>query len=341
MRDRLIKACRRQRTDTRPIWLMRQAGRYLPEYRKIRERYDVMTICRTPELAAMMSSLPVELFEVDAAVIFADIMLPLESLGVRFRLEDGVGPVVADRISSLDQVRSLSSFEPSRLSFVFDAIKETRRLLNDSVPVIGFSGGPFTLASYLIEGGPSRDFARTKGVMFGRGRVWTELMERLSEMASAYLQGQARAGAKVLQLFDSWVGSLNEAEYREYVLPYSRAVIRKASETGVPLIHFGVDTAAILECMAEAGGDVIGVDWRVNIDEAWRRVGHDRGIQGNLDPAVLLSETATIRRHAEDVLRRTAGFPGHIFNLGHGVLPNTPPENVKELVEYVHVKGAT
>lgn len=319
---------------------MRQAGRYLPEYREIRTRHDVFSICKTPELAAEVTAIPVEKFNLDAAVIFADIMLPLEALGVSVEIKDEVGPIIAKPIRSLDQVRALSAFEASKVGFVYDAIREARRRLNDSVPIIGFSGAPFTLASYMIEGGASRDFTAAKMLMHQDPYAWHELMQHLTEMVSTYLEGQVKAGASVLQLFDSWVGCLSPSDYEEYVLPYSRHIFDSASAATVPLIHFGTNTATLLPLMKRAGGDVISVDWKINIDDAWKLVGYRRAIQGNLDPAILLSDAKTIRRYARDILDRTKGRRGHIFSLGHGVLPETPPENVKVLVDFVHSYAA-
>lgn len=339
MNDRLLKACRRLETDCRPIWIMRQAGRYLSEYREIRKKHDVLTVCKTPELSSEVAAIPVEKFGLDAAIIFADIMLPLESIGVSVRIEDNKGPVIANPIRSMQQVRELSPFESSEVSFVYEAIKYSRKRLNDSVPIIGFSGAPFTLASYMIEGGPSRDFTATKKLIHSDEDLWRNLMTNLSEMISEYLARQVYSGASALQLFDSWVGCLSQVDYEKYVLPYTKFIIGKLSNVGAPLIHFGTNTASLLSLMREAGGDVIGVDWRINIDEAWQRIGYDFAIQGNLDPTILLADVGTVERYAKDILNRTKGRPGHIFNLGHGALPSTPPENVKALVDFVHNYG--
>ncbi len=315
---------------------MRQAGRYLPEYRKLRERHDVFTICKTPELSAEITALPVEKFDLDAAIIFADIMLPLEALGVSVEIKDEVGPIIANPVRNLEQVKALATFEDSHVSFVYEAIRQTRRRLNGVVPVIGFSGAPFTLASYMIEGRPSRDFTATKILMHDSPNAWHELARNLSEMVSTYLAGQVKAGARALQLFDSWVGCLSPSDYEEFVLPYSKLILDGVSTLEVPLIHFGTDTATLLPLMKKAGGSVMSVDWRINIDEAWKLVGYDVAIQGNLDPAILLTNSGTVQRYAKEILERTRGRPGHIFNLGHGILPNTPPGNVKTLVDYVH-----
>jgi uroporphyrinogen decarboxylase len=336
MRDRFLKACRLEETDCRPIWLMRQAGRYLAEYREIRAKHDVFTICKTPELAAEITAIPVEKFDLDAAVVFADIMLPLEALGVSVEIKDEVGPIITNPIRTSEQVQALRSFEDSEVSFVYEAIREARKRLNNAVPIIGFSGAPFTLASYMIEGRPSRDFAVTKLLMHNNPAAWRELMGKLSDMVISYLSRQVDAGADVLQLFDSWVGCLSPSDYEEYVLPFSKRIIDEVSKRETLLIHFGTDTASLLPLMRKAGGDVMSVDWRVNIDEAWRVIGFETAIQGNLDPTVLLSNEELIQRYAGKILERTEHRSGHIFSLGHGVLPQTPPQNVKTLVNFVH-----
>ncbi len=315
---------------------MRQAGRYLPEYRKIREKHDVLTICKTPELSSEITALPVERFDLDAAVIFADIMLPLQAIGISLEIKDEIGPIISTPIRESNQVKSLLPFDSSRLSFVYEAIHQTRRRINDSVPIIGFSGAPFTLASYIIEGGPSRDYALTKSFMHRNPTAWHDLMQKLASMVSAYLIEQVKAGASALQLFDSWVGCLSPSDYGELVSPYSKFIANRISELNVPLIHFGTNTASLLLLMKSAGGDVMSVDWRINIDDAWEMIGHDTAIQGNLDPAILLTNKEIIQKHAGSILGRTGGKPGHIFSLGHGVHPNTPPENVKTLVDFVH-----
>lgn len=315
---------------------MRQAGRYLPEYREIRAKHNVFTICKTPELAAEITAIPIEKFDLDAAVVFADIMLPLESLGVSVEIKDEIGPIIANPIRNINHINALQAFEESNVSFVFEAIREARRRLNGAVPIIGFSGAPFTLASYMIEGRPSRDFASTKILMHDNPAAWHELMRRLSDMVTAYLSRQVNAGADALQFFDSWVGYLSPLDYENYVLPYSKRIIDAVSKLNIPLIHFGTDTASLLPLMKRAGGDVMSVDWRVNIDEAWKTLSYETAIQGNLDPTVLLCKGDLIRRFAKEILERTGKRAGHVFNLGHGVLPQTPPENVKTLVEFVH-----
>jgi uroporphyrinogen decarboxylase len=319
---------------------MRQAGRYLPEYRRIRQRHDVLTICRTPRLASEVTLAPVDRLGVDAAVIFADIMLPLEGAGIAFTIQDEVGPVVAKPLRSPDQVARLRTLDAARdVPFVLEAIRRVRTRLHGKVPVIGFAGAPFTLAAYLIEGGPSRDFVETKRFMYRQPAAWKDLLERLAQSMVAYLRAQVQAGAQALQLFDSWAGVLSPADYRAFVLPQMQRLFRDLRDLDVPLIHFGTGTATLLSLMREAGGDVIGIDWRISLDEAWTRIGSDCAIQGNLDPAALLAPAPLMQRRARDVLARAGGRPGHIFNLGHGVLPHTIVSNVQRLVRLVHADG--
>ena len=334
-RHPFLLACRRMPTEYTPIWLMRQAGRYLPEYRAIRERLSLLDLCKTPDAAAEVTLLPVDRFKMDAAIIFADILLVAEPLGVGLGFAKGEGPVIQAPLRTPSDVERLPEVDPDEaVPFVFEAIRLARRALGGRVPLIGFAGAPFTLASYLIEGGPSQAFLRTKRVMHTEPRTWQALMEKLSRLAIRYLNGQIAAGAQAVQLFDSWVGCLSPADYRHNVLPYMRGVIA-AIEGGVPVIHFGTNTAGLLELMREAGGDVIGLDWRVDLGQAWRRLGDGVAVQGNLDPAVLLADLDAIRRAARAVLASAGGRPGHIFNLGHGVLPGTPWQHVAGLVEMV------
>jgi uroporphyrinogen decarboxylase len=335
---RLVRAARREIVDRRPVWFMRQAGRSLPEYRKIRESYDLFTICQNPELCAEVTLQPVRRLGVDGAVLFADIMLPVAfGLGVGLKLVDGVGPVVDQPIRSQADIDRLQT-RPSReaVPFVLETIKLLRRQLDPSVAVIGFSGAPFTLAGYLIEGKPSREFLVTKAMMYGEPALWDALMTRLSGLVLEYLQAQVEAGAQIVQVFDSWVGCLSPADYRRYVLPYMAGIFRGLQRGGAPSIHFATGTAGILSLLREAGGDVIGVDWRVDLGEAWRVIGYDRGIQGNLDPALLLGPWPVIEDGARRVIEAAGGRPGHIFNLGHGVLPDSPVEHLRRLVEFVH-----
>ena len=337
MNDRFLKACRREAVDATPIWFMRQAGRFLPEYRKIRESHDLLSICKNPELCAEVTTLPVKALDVDAAIIFADIMLPLEGMGVHFKIKKGVGPIMEEKIRSREQVKSLNEFNAERfVPFTLDAIRLAKKKLDGLVPLIGFCGGPFTLASYLIEGRPTRDFINTKALMYRDPETWRILMQKLATAMAAFLRAQIRSGVDAVQLFDSWIGCLSPQDYREYVLPYSRRVFKDLEATGVPRIHFGTGASTLLECMKEAGGDVFGVDWRIPIDQAWERLGHDVAIQGNLDPAALLADTSFIKSRAKDILIRTKGALGHIFNLGHGILPETPVQNAVELVKFVH-----
>ncbi len=333
--DRFLRACRRQPVDRTPVWFMRQAGRYQPEYRRLRERYDLLTLCKTPELAVQVTLLPVYQMEVDAAILFADIMLPLEPMGAPFRFEAGVGPVLERPIRSAEDVERLRPLEPEAdLPFVLEAIRLLRRELQ--VPLIGFAGAPFTLASYLIEGGPSRAFTQTKALLYREPALAHRLLERLTEAIIAYLKAQARAGAQALQIFDSWVGCLGPSDYRTFVLPHMRRLFAELRGAGVPLIHFGVNTGGLLPLMQEAGGDVIGVDWRVGLDWAWERLGYRTAIQGNLDPALLLGPWERVEQRALEVLDQADGRPGHIFNLGHGVLPQTPPDTLRRLATLIH-----
>jgi len=336
MNDRFLRACRRQPVDATPVWFMRQAGRFLPEYQRIRAKHDVTAIFKNPELCAEVSVLPVEILGVDAAIIFADIMLPLESVGINFQIKEGVGPIVSDPIRDLRGARSLSRFASADVSFVLEGIRLTKQKLNGRAPLIGFSGAPFTLASYVVEGRPTRDFIKTKALMYRDPETWHTLMDELTTVTTSYLRSQIHAGVDAIQVFDSWVGCLSPQDYREYVLPYSQRVFIDLENAGVPRIHFGTGASDLLEEMKEAGGDVFGVDWRMPIDEAWQRLGYDVSVQGNLDPAVLLGDIGLVKSHAADILGRTSGRTGHIFNLGRGMLPSVQVENVTELVRFVH-----
>ena len=321
--------------DVTPVWLMRQAGRSLPEYRKLRERWSLVDIVAQPELCAEVTLQPVRRLGVDAAVMFADIMLPLRGMGVEFELVENVGPVIARPIASAADVdRLVVPLGEEAAPQVITAVRQV--VAQSPVPVIGFSGAPFTLASYLIEGRPSRDFARVKAFMYSEPVAFDRLLAKLAATMAGYLLAQVAAGASAVQLFDSWVGALAVDDYETRVLPHTRSIFAALKSADVPRIHFGTDTAGLLESIASAGPDIVSVDWRVPLDAAWDRVGHDHGIQGNLDPAVLLGPPELIRERARDVLRRAAGRPGHIFNLGHGVLPSTPLENLQLLVETVH-----
>jgi uroporphyrinogen decarboxylase len=315
---------------------MRQAGRYMAEYRALRERHSLLEICRTPDLATEVTLQPVRRIEVDAAILFSDLLLPLEPLGLPFDFVHGEGPRIDRPIDSPADVDRLTSFEPrAALSHVLEAVRLIQRELAGRVPLIGFAGAPFTLASYAIEGGHSNNFARTKALMYGDPPAWHRLCELLASVVADYLTAQIEAGVDAVQLFDSWVGALNPADYREFALPHTRRIF-DALGRKVPTIHFGTGTAAILAEMKEAGGDVIGVDWRVPIDVAWERIGFDRAVQGNLDPTLLLGPTQRMFGQVDDVLARVGDRPGHIFNLGHGILPSTPVEHVQMLAQYVH-----
>ncbi len=315
---------------------MRQAGRYLESYQRIRAKHDVLTICKTPELSAKVTTDAISELGVDAAILFADIMLPLQGMGITFKLVDGVGPLIESPIRDSEAVARLEPFSPEEdVPYVLDAVRLIKNQLADKIPLIGFSGAPFTLASYLIEGSPSRDFTQTKKMIYGQSVAWKDLMSKLSGMVLDYLLAQIKAGVDAVQLFDSWSGCLSPADYEEFVLPYNRQILDGLSGKGVPRIHFGVGTAGILNVTREAGGDVFGVDWRIPIDEAWRVLG-DVAIQGNLDPALLLGTDDLIEQRTKDILARVGGRPGHVFNLGHGVLPETRPEQARKLVQLVH-----
>ena len=336
MNDTFLRAARREETAYTPIWLMRQAGRYMPEYRALRERYDMLTLAKTPELAAQVTLQPVERLGVDAAILFADIMLPLEGMGVQLEIKESVGPIIHNPVRSAADVERLRVSEPEQdTPYVLEAIRILRRELAGKVPLIGFAGAPFTLASYLIEGQASREFIKTKSLMYREPMTWHALMAKLSETIARYLEAQVRAGAQAVQLFDSWIGALGPRDYGEFVLPYSKRIMGALEPFGVPRIHFGVNTASLLELMREAGGEVIGLDWRVPLLDARRRLGRI-AYQGNLDPAVLLSTPDVIQVRAQEILDAWGMRRGHIFNLGHGVLPQTPVENVKALVDFVH-----
>lgn len=336
MNDRFLRACRREPVDCTPIWLMRQAGRYLPEYRVLRDKYDMLIMCRTPEIAVQVTLQPLKRFDLDAAILFSDIMIPLKAMGIDFQIQESVGPMVANPVRDQRGADALRVIEPDAdVPFVIESVRTLRRELDGKVPLIGFAGAPFTLASYVVEGKPSRDLLLTKKLMHCDPAAWHTLMDKLAQTVAAYLLAQIRAGAGAVQLFDSWVGVLSPRDYREFVLPYSKKIFDALAPTRMPRIHFGTGTATLLELMKEAGGDVIGIDWRVPLDQAWQRLG-DVAVQGNLDPAVMLTTPEIVERHARDILAQVNGRRGHIFNLGHGLLPRTPIENVERLVEVVH-----
>ena len=334
---RFLDACHLRQPDATPVWFMRQAGRCLAEYRELRKRYDILTMAKTPELCAQVTLMPVKEFGVDAAVLYADIMLPLEGMGVSLEIQPDVGPIIHNPIRTMQDVHALRIIDSEESTpFVMQAIRLVRRELEGKQAVIGFSGAPFTLACYLIEGRPSRDYALAKSLMYGQPEIWHALMHKLTEVVSDYLLAQISAGVDAVQLFDSWVGSLSPSVYRQFVQPYSQRIFDAVKQTGTPSIHFGTGTASLLELMTETGGDIMSIDWRMDLDTAWERIGYDRGIQGNLDPTLLLTPWNIIERSMQDVLQRADNRPGHIFNLGHGVLAPTPPDMLRRLVDAVH-----
>ena len=329
----LVRAARREPVERTPVWFMRQAGRSLPEYRAVRERHSFWEVAHTPELCAEVTLQPVRRHDVDAAVLFADIMTPVLALGIDVQLVEGVGPVIAEPVRTLEQVHSLTLPDPEdAFAPVLDAIRIVRGGLAEQQALVGFCGGPFTVAGYLVEGRPSREFARVKQLMYSEPAVWEALLDRLADCFAGYVAAQARAGADVIQLFDSWVGVLSPPDYEELVAPWSARVL---DAVDVPTIHFGTGAVTLLPAMARAGGDVIGLDWRIALDDGWRLAGEDRGVQGNLDPAILLGPWQRVEAAARDILRRAGGRPGHIFNLGHGVLPATDPDVLTRLVGLV------
>lgn len=342
MDHRFLAACRRERTDVTPVWFMRQAGRYMPEYRAVRERYGFLQMVKTPELAAEVTLQPVRAFAVDAAIIFADILPLLEGAGLRLTYEHGEGPVIHNPLRAPGDIAALHDADPREtVTYTLDAIRLVKRELAGKVPLIGFSGAPFTLAAYAIEGGSSRDYRRTKVLMYTEPEAWRALMDRLTGLVSAYLIAQIEAGADALQIFDSWAGALAPGDYAEYVLPFVQrciATVRAGSarDPAPPVIYFGVDLAGMAGLLRQTGADVIGLDWRVTLDEGWAQLGPGVAVQGNLDPHVLLAPWPEVRRRAADILDRAAGRAGHIFNLGHGIVPETPVDTVRRLAEFVH-----
>jgi uroporphyrinogen decarboxylase len=318
---------------------MRQAGRYMPEYRALREKYDMLTMCRTPDLVVEVTLQPLKRFDLDAAILFSDIMIPLRGMGIEFEIVESVGPVVANPVRDQRGADALRVIDPDAdVPYVVEAVRAVRRELDGKVPLIGFAGAPFTLASYIVEGKPSRDLLLTKRMMYCDPSTWHTLMSKLADTIAAYLLAQIRAGAQAVQLFDSWIGALSPRDYREFVLPHSKKIFDALAPTSVPRIHFGTGTATLLELIRDAGGDVIGIDWRVPLDQAWQRLG-DVALQGNLDPAVMLTSPDIIEKQAWEILALVNGRRGHIFNLGHGILPDTPLENVERLIEVVHSHG--
>jgi uroporphyrinogen decarboxylase len=334
--ERFLKACRREPVDCTPVWFMRQAGRYMAEYRALRAKHSILELCKTPELAAQVTLQPIDRFPLDAAIIFADILLPLEPMGLSLEFAAGEGPVIHNPVRNQADVERLNVIDGGELDYVAEAIRQARRALNGRVPLIGFAGAPFTLASYAIEGGSSRNYLLTKQLMYGEPKAWHQLMDKFARVITGYLRRQIKAGAQAIQLFDSWVGCLSVGDYVEYVMPHVQLIFEGLKREGVPMIHFGTGTSAMLPQMRDAGGDVIGIDWRIHLDEAWAAVGHDVAVQGNLDPLTLFAPLHEIERRVEDILRRAGGRPGHIFNLGHGILPTTPIEHVAATIDMVH-----
>jgi uroporphyrinogen decarboxylase len=329
-----VKACKGLPVAATPVWFMRQAGRYMQEYREVRKHHSLVEICKTPELAAKVTIDAAEILKVDAAIIFADLLLPLEVMGLDFHFEAGEGPVIEKPLRTDEDIDKLNRDAGSELAYVAESIKLVVKHFRDKLPVIGFCGAPFTLASYMIEGGGSRNYIETKKMMYRSPGAWDQLMSKLVSVLAEYTAEQVRAGADAIQIFDSWVGCLSPDDYQQYVLPRTTQLVQILKSTGVPIIYFGTDTSTLLFDMKKTGADVIGLDWRIRLDEGWENVGG--AVQGNLDPVTLFADWNTIKSRAEDVLKRAAGHPGHIFNLGHGILPNTPVRNVIDLANFVH-----
>jgi len=330
-----VRACKSQSTERTPVWFMRQAGRYMQEYRAIRKQHSLLEICKKPALAAQVTIEAAEILGVDAAIIFADLLLPLEVMGLPFHFSPGEGPVIEKPVRCKEDIAQLRTDRAAELGYVSEAVSLVAKHFADRVPVIGFCGAPFTLASYMIEGGGSRNYVHAKKMIYNAPADWDALMGKLVAVTTAYSAEQVRAGADAIQIFDSWVGCLSVEDYRRYVLPHVTGMVKQLQKTGVPIIYFGTDSATLLPAMKETGADVIGLDWRIPLDEGWARVDHDAAVQGNLDPVLLFADWKELKSRAEDVLWRAAGRPGHIFNLGHGILPETPVENVKNLARFV------
>ncbi len=338
--SRFVRACKSLPVDRTPVWLMRQAGRYMPEYRAVRKRHSLIEICKNPQLAAEVTITAAEILKVDAAIIFADLLLPLEVMGLPFHFSAAEGPVIERPVRTREDVQRLRIDSAGDLGYVAEAVKLVADHFGAKLPVIGFCGAPFTLASYMIEGGGSRHYINTKKMMYSQPEAWDELLEKLVAVTSEYALAQARSGADVIQVFDSWVGCLSLEDYRQYVLPQATELVRNLKHSGVPVIYFGTDTAALLPSMKETGAEVIGLDWRIPLDEGWSRLGKHGAVQGNLDPVVLFADWKQVKLRAQEILDCAAGRPGHIFNLGHGILPETPVENVKTLAAFVQEQTA-
>lgn len=330
-----IRACRSQAVEHTPVWFMRQAGRYMAEYRAVRKNHSLLEICKKPELAADVTITAAEILGVDAAIIFADLLLPLEVMGLPFHFSSGEGPVIEKPVRSKEDIDRLRTDRAAELGYVSEAVALVAKHFADKVPVIGFCGAPFTLASYMIEGGGSRNYIHAKKMMYNSPAEWDSLMQKLVAVTTSYSADQVKAGADAIQIFDSWVGCLSVEDYRRYVLPHVTGMVKQLQKTGVPIIYFGTDSATLLPSMKETGADVIGLDWRIPLDEGWKRIDHAAAVQGNLDPVLLFSNWKELKSRAEDILKRASGRAGHIFNLGHGILPETPVENVKNLARLV------
>jgi uroporphyrinogen decarboxylase len=335
-----VRTAKAQPAERTPVWFMRQAGRYMPEYRAIRKNYSLIEICKKPEIAAQVTIEAAEILQVDAAIIFADLLLPLEVMGLPFHFAAGEGPKIEKPIRTAQDVAALRTDRAADLGYVSEAVKVVCKHFSDRLPVIGFCGAPFTLASYMIEGGGSRNYIFTKQMMYSAPEAWSALMEKLVSVTAEYSAEQVHAGADAIQIFDSWVGCLSVEDYRRYSLPHVTNLVQRLQKTGVPIIYFGTDSATLLPSMKETGAEVIGVDWRFPLDAAWQSLGNRGAVQGNLDPVLLLADWKQIRPRAEEILRCAAGRPGHIFNLGHGILPETPVENVKALCDFVRDHSA-
>ncbi len=335
-----VRAAKAQPTERTPIWLMRQAGRYMPEYRAVRKHHSLIEICKQPKVAAQVTIEAAEILKVDAAIIFADLLLPLEVMGLPFHFAAGEGPKIEKPIRAAEDITRLRTDRAAELGYVAEAIKLVCKHFGDRLPVIGFCGAPFTLASYMIEGGGSRHYIHTKKMMYSAPGAWNELMTKLVAVTTEYSAEQVRAGADTIQIFDSWVGCLSVEDYRHYVLPHVTTLVKRLQKSGVPIIYFGTDSSTLLPSMQETGADVIGLDWRIPLDAAWQSLGNKGAVQGNLDPVLLFADWKELKSRAEAVLRRAAGRPGHIFNLGHGILPETPVENVKSLCAYIRDHSA-
>jgi uroporphyrinogen decarboxylase len=338
--SRFVKACKSQPVDRTPVWFMRQAGRYMPEYRAVRRQYSLIEICKRPNVAAEVTITAAEALGVDAAIIFADLLLPLEVMGLPFHFAAGEGPVIEKPVREQEDVTRLRADQASELGYVAEAVRLVCDHFGSRLPVIGFCGAPFTLASYMVEGGGSRNYLYTKKMMYSSPSLWDELLRKLVAVAGEYAAEQVRAGADAIQIFDSWVGCLSVEDYRRYVLPRTSELVRSLQKTGTPIIYFGTETTALLPSMKQTGADVIGLDWRVPLDEGWRSLGDQVAVQGNLDPALLFADWKEVKSRAAEILRRAGGRPGHIFNLGHGILPETPVENVKALARFVQEHSA-